>query len=214
MKNLFKKTGLLALLTIALISCKKDKTTDPTPSTPPPPANEEEVITTMKLILEDTTSNSTYEYIFKDLDGDGGNPGIYGGTNQSDSVINLTAGKVYRCEILLLNETKNPADTISNEVKEEANDHMFFFGNGYNSTLSTNPLTVQINGSLVTIKYLDLDTNSPAYGIGLKTLWTCPSSATSKSKLNIVLKHQPGTKNGTYAPGETDVDILFKVKVN
>ena len=36
----------------------------------------------------------------------------------------------------------------------------------------------------------------------------------SKSPLTIELKHQPGVKDGTYAPGETDIQVAFKLKVN
>jgi hypothetical protein len=36
----------------------------------------------------------------------------------------------------------------------------------------------------------------------------------SKSPLFITLKHQPGVKNGTFAPGDTDIEIPFKLKIN
>jgi hypothetical protein len=29
----------------------------------------------------------------------------------------------------------------------------------------------------------------------------------------VVLKHQVGVKNGTAAPGETDIDVLFQSKI-
>lgn len=208
MKKTIKKVAILIVAIGALSSCKKDKITPPVDN-PTPPTNGEELITTMKVILRDTTTNVNSIYTFSDLDGAGGNPALFGGTNQSDSVIHITNNRVYACEILLLDQSKNPADTISKEVKNEANDHMLFF-NALNPT--GNPYTVYLTGSMTTIKYLDLDGNNR--GLGLKTLWTAPNSSTSKSNLTIELKHQPNVKNGTYAVGETDIQVPFKLQVD
>ncbi len=99
---------------------------------------------------------------------------------------------------------------ISNEVLEEGADHLFFF-NG--SAPTGTPYSVYLSGSGTTIKYLDVDANSR--GIGLQTLWTAPSGQMGKSALTIELKHQPGTKNGSYTNnGETDIQVPFKLKVN
>lgn len=209
MKTTIATLTLLAMLTSTFTACKKDKKEDPTPQQPAPPANEAELITTLKLSLRDTVSNTTTVYVFSDLDGDGGNPAIFGGTNQSDSVINITANRVYEATILLLDQTKSPVDTISNEVEEEGADHMFFF----NSIAPTGtPYNTYLSGSMTNIKYLDLDANNR--GIGLSTLWTAPSMMMGKSPLSIELKHQPSVKDGSYAPGETDIQVTFKLKVN
>jgi hypothetical protein len=210
MKTTITTLALLAMLATTFTSCKKDKNEEPTPEVPTPPTNNEtELITTMKVTLYDTTTHTNTTYIFSDLDGPGGNPAAFGGTNQSDSVINITSNHVYEVSILLLDETKSPVDTTSNEVKEEGIDHMFFF-NMTNPTGS--PYSVYLPNSLTTIKYIDLDANNR--GIGLSTLWTAPSMMTSKSPLTIELKHQPDAKDGTYAPGETDIQVNFKLKVN
>ena len=209
MKKTIKKIAYVAMIALSVTACKKEETPAPAVPNPTPPANETELITTMKVMLHDTTTQTDMVYTFSDLDGDGGNPAQFGGTNQSDSVILIIKNHVYECSILLLDQSKNPVDTISNEVLNEANDHLFFF-NALNPT--GNPYSVYLTGSMTTIKYSDLDANNR--GIGLQTLWTAPSIAVTKSPLLIELKHQPSAKNGTYAPGETDMQVNFKLQVN
>lgn len=211
-----KTTKITTLISFIILlfffACKKDKKTTPPPNTPPPPTNTEEVITTMKLYFTDSATNVTSIFAFEDADGDGGNAGIFLGANQSDSVFTLSANTTYFMEIFLLDKTKNPVDTISNEVEEEGNDHMFFFNA---STPSGSPFTTTLSGSNIKIIYTDLDTGTPARGIGLNTrVRTYASTGTSKNPFTVTLKHQPGVKDGTFSVGETDVEIPFKVKVN
>ena len=189
MKTTIKNYIMLATLaTIIIASCKKDKNEVPTPE---PPANEEEVITTIRLLFTDSAGvapSVTAEY--RDPDGDGGNPAV-----QFDT-IHLNANTTYYAEVLLLNETTSPADTISHEVEEEANDHLFIYTpTGINTTISIE----------------DYDTNTPPLPLGLQTKWktTIPSSG----EVQIVLKHQPEVKDGTAAPGETDIDVTFQAIV-
>jgi hypothetical protein len=208
MKSIITTAALLAMLGTTFTACKKDKKEDPAPQQPAPPANEAELITTMKITLRDTTNNTSVTYVFSDLDGAGGNPATFGNSG-ADSVINITANHVYEATILLLDQTKTPVDTISNEVEEEGADHLFFF----NSIAPTGtPYNTYLSGSMTNIKYLDLDANNR--GIGLSTEWTAPSMMMAKSPLTIELKHQPSVKDGSYAPGETDIQVGFKLKVN
>lgn len=186
------KTKMLSVLTFTALSivvgCKKDKNEV---ATPPVATNESEVITTLKLVFDDTTAaNMDVVAVFDDQDGDGGNTPI-----QHDT-IKLLANKIYHTTIYLLDKTKNPIDTISNEVKEEANDHHFFFN---------------YSGVSVTSTYLDLDSNNPPLPLGLITRWVTGNASVGTSQ--IILKHQPGTKNGTQTPGETDIDVVFQTKI-
>lgn len=217
MKTLFKLSTLLIITVLLLsISCKKKKN-EPAPTDPPAPTNPEELITTFKLLLTDSATNTVYTFLYKDPDGDGGQAGFYGpGTNnlssQTDSVLNLTTNTTYFGEIILLDETKNPTDTISNEVEEEGEDHMFFF-NSINP--SGTPYTVILPGSGIKITYTDLDGGATQRGIGLKTRWrTYTSTGTTKHPFRVILKHQPGVKNGTINPGDTDLDVAFKMLIN
>jgi hypothetical protein len=181
MKNKSFIISFVLITSLSIIGCKKD---DAVPSNPADP-NESELITTVKLIFADSAGIEPNRiFSFSDPDGDGGNaPTVF-------DTIQLNSFKTYNVSILLLDESKSPADTISNEVLAEADDHMFFFFH---------------NGSLITTTYVDVDSNG--LGIGLQTKWVTSNASNGTSK--VVLKHQPGTKDGTFNPGEVDVEIPF-----
>ncbi|MDZ4663521.1 MAG: hypothetical protein SGJ15_01465 [Bacteroidota bacterium] len=208
-----RRTVVVLILAVLIFgACKKDKKTTPPPIIPPPPANTEEVITTMKLYLTDSATSVVSIVGFEDADGDGGNAGIFLGTNQSDSIFTLGGNKTYFMEIILLDVTKNPVDTISNEVEQEGKDHMFFFNS---SNPTGTPFSTVLSGSNMKVTYTDLDAGTPTRGIGLKTrLRTYASTGSAKNLFTITLKHQPGVKDGTFAPGDSDVEVGFKVMVN
>jgi hypothetical protein len=188
MKKIISISFVVFFLTTQL-SCKKDQPLDPVN---PVPNNPEELITTLQLIFTDSANPSSVStFVFKDPDGDGGNA-----PTQFDT-LQLSANKTYFVSILLLDESVSPTDTISNEVAEEANDHQFFF---------------HYNGVNVAMTYLDADTNTPPLPVGLSTQWKTGLAGTGTSQ--IILKHQPGTKNGNEANGETDVDLLFSTVIN
>jgi hypothetical protein len=188
MKTLLKDTIiiLLALASMALTyGCKKD---DSTPQNPPD-GNDSELITTVKLSFVDSAGlEPVRQFVFSDLDGDGGNP------PGNFDTIRISAQKTYNVTVLLLDESKTPTDTISNEVLAEADDHMFFFFHA---------------GSIITSSYDDFDGNG--LGIGLQSKWFTGNISSGTSR--IVLKHQPGIKDGSFTPGETDVDIQFQSRV-
>jgi len=213
MKTTIQKIAILLSAALVFNACgKKNKD----PEEPPPPANTEEVITTFKLMIKDSATNVTTNYSYVDQDGDGGIPAHFSGPNQSDSLFTLLNNKTYFVTIELLDETKSPVANISAEVGDESKDHMFFFNNGNNTVINSgNPYTVKLNGSNIEVKYLDLDNGSPQRGLGLQTRWrTAAATGAASFPVNIILKHQSDVKNGTFTPGETDVDVTFKVKVN
>jgi hypothetical protein len=181
-KQFFKPLMLSATLGLLFTvqSCKKD----------PPADNEEELITTVHIIATDTTSGSQQVFTFRDIDGEGGNP-----PTQFDS-ITLAPSRVYNVSMLLLDESKNPTDTISKEILAEADDHLFVF--------TPNP------SSLVNIAITDKDSrNLP---LGLTSRWT--TNTTGRGTTGVVLRHQVGVKNGTAAPGESDIELDFITKVS
>lgn len=185
-----KRTNTVMLIAFALATiwtgCKKDK--DPV-DVPPPPGNEEEVITTMKLTFVDSSNTSTIKYAtFRDPDGDGGlSFDIF-------DTIKLDANKTWITTILLLNETISPADTISNEVLDEGVDHLFCF---------------TPTGTSATVLKTDVDNNG--FPIGLQTKWY--STVTGNGTMQVELRHQPGTKDGTCTLGDTDISVTFQVIV-
>lgn len=193
MKNqlIIKKSMKTIVLTaVAVITsftgCKKDKDQV---TVPQPVKNEAEVITTMKLKFVDSSNTSTISYAtFRDPDGDGGL-----GVDIFDT-IKLAPNKTWLTSILLLNETVSPADTISNEVVEEGVDHLICF---------------TPTGASATVVKTDLDANSLA--IGLQSKWR--TTATGLGTMQIELRHQPGIKNGSCTIGDTDIDVVFKTKI-
>ena len=181
------KPFMLALgaLSLVVVSCKKDEVK---PAEPTPP-NDSELITTMELHFTDSLSGNTFKVVFNDPDGDGGNA-----ATQFDT-IHLLKNSSYKVELTLLDKSKTPADTISNEVLEEANDHLFFY--------SSNPV------GLVNVLITDKDSNGK--NLGLKSTWTTSNAGSGKVKVKLM--HQPGVKDGTSEIGDTDVDIDFQVNV-
>ena len=66
--------------------------------------------------------------------------------------------------------------------------------------------------SKVVVTPTDYDSNSPALYIGLNNLVTI-SDTIDSGKLEGILKHQPNTKDGTLAPGSTDIDVFFEFNI-
>lgn len=184
--KLHSKKISLALISLLLVSsCKKD---DSSPQNPPD-GNDSELITTVKLSFVDSAGvEPVRQFVFSDIDGDGGNPPSVFDT------IQISSQKTYNVSILLLDESKSPVDTISNEVLAEGDDHMFFFFHA---------------GANIVTSYQDLDGNG--IGIGLQSKWVTGGLSSGTSR--IVLKHQPGVKDGSFAPGESDVDLQFQSRL-
>jgi hypothetical protein len=216
MKFFINVVTVLAVCTALVLfsCCKKPKD----PEVPEIPVEDPELITTLKIQLTDSLTGAVSAYSFKDPDGDGGQPAFYGPSAalQTDSVFILAPDRLFYVKILLLNESKNPVDTISKEVMNESREHMLFFNNGSNTIINSgNPYTVKLNGSDIVITYMDLDNGIPQRGVGLQAKWRTPlAKGNVKFPLNITLRHQPDAKNGTYAPGESDISVNFKLKVN
>ena len=176
------KTKILILACLIgplFFSCQKKSIT--------PNPNEEELITTVQLKFIDSSGiEPTIYCIYQDKDGDGGNL-----PEKWDSII-LKANKCYYMTITLLDETKIPIDTISNEILSEDYDHLFCF----------EPLGVSID-----IEKTDKDKNE--LSLGLKSKWN--TYATGNGSIDIILKHQPGIKNGDCNIGATDIHLTFPI---
>jgi hypothetical protein len=182
-------TKMVAVFCLALVaglsSCKKDEDLVPTP---PPTENEGEIITTMTLTFVDTAGvQPNVTATFRDPDGEGGvAPDIF-------DTIRLQSNTVYNVSIALLNEIETPAEDIGAEVLAEAAEHLFCFTPA---------------GANVNIVRTDTD---GTFEVGLQSQWTV--GAVSNGTTQIVLKHQPGIKDGSCAPGETDIDVTFVTEV-
>ncbi len=184
-----KKSILYALLVAStsmyFTSCKKDDTTEPDDHD-----HGGEVITAMKLIISDGF-NPADTVTFSDPDGVGGNaPTI-------DSVI-LDNSNTYLMEILLLDETKTPVDTISNEVEAEGTTHLFVF--------TPNPAS-----GLMTATPNDLDVNGDPIGLSAQIT----TGSAGSGSLNVKLRHYNSANdkaNGTNNY-ESDIDVTFGVRI-
>jgi hypothetical protein len=188
-KRMFKPFMLaLGALSLMVVSCKKDdvKPTDDHDH------NDVELITTLELKFSGKGklgADTTFVVTFNDPDGDGGN------APTQFETIHLLKNSTYKVEVTLLDKSKSPADTISNEVLEEANDHLFFY--------SSNPT------GLVNVAITDKDGNGK--NLGLKSTWTTTNAGSGKVKVKLM--HQPGVKDGTSATGDTDIEVDFQVNV-
>jgi hypothetical protein len=205
-----KKTVIL-FIAITAFSCRKP---DAGPLIPAAPPDEGEVITTLRLTFADSATGAVTSYFFADPDGPGGEPAYYGPSpaNQGDSVIVLDSMRTYFAELLFLNEGVSPADTISSEVMEEGEDHMIFYNPGTSVVQQPlTPYTLLLPSSGIRISYEDLDEGEPQRPIGLQTRWRTTKQALDK--VAISLKHQPGEKDGTYNPGETELEVSFHIRV-
>lgn len=175
---------IFALLTLYLgiIGC------GPGPD-PPPPANEEEVLTTLTLNFVDSAGvQPAVSATFRDPDGDGGQ-----GPDVFDD-INLAANTTYDVTITVLNETVTPAEDITIEILEEADEHLFCF----------TPTGVD-----VTVTRTDTD---GTFEVGQLSRWRTGAAGTGT--VQVTLKHQPdGVKDGSCAPGDTDIEVEFATEI-
>ena len=160
----------------------------------PDPVNEEEVITTLTLTLSPQGGGTDIVLRSRDTDGDGPNAPVVTVSGA------LSASTLYFGVIEFLNELENPAEDITLEVMEEADEHQVFYS--FNES----------SGSTVTYDDTDGDGNPLGVDINLSS-----GDASAGNTLTITLKHEPTKPNdGTAigAGGETDVEASFTFDVN
>jgi hypothetical protein len=183
MKNL-KFLATAIFVTVLFVSCSNDDDA-------PEPVNEEEVITTLTVTLVPNGGTTPIILQTRDLDGDGPNAPVI------DVSGALTAGVTYNGTIVLLNETVNPSENITEEVEEESLDHQFFYTIG--------------SGLDVTTEYGNFDGD----GNQLGTEFTLTTGTASSGTLTFTLRHEPSKPNTGLgdAGGETDIAATFNVTV-
>ncbi len=189
----FSLKGSLIIAVISILSfssCKKDEVI----VSPPVAANE--YMTTLKLRFENKSNSSDTTWaVWKDLTPDDQNA-----PDTSKAIINLQKDTKYKVSVKILDETKNPATDITEDIRERGNFHFFsFFTSG---AISSN----------LTIVATDFDTNPTPFHIGLENEFTT-NGTVSSGRLEGVLKHQPNTKNGTFAPGNSELDVFFTLNI-
>jgi hypothetical protein len=145
---------------------------------------ENELITTVKVSLSEGV-NAPRVYFWKDTDGPGGKPPILPDTIQLDS------GLTYNAKIEFLDESGSSVKSITDIIRTEASNHIVCYH------ASINLLEISIKDS------------DGKYPLGLASEWQ--SKFRGKCSLQVVLRHQPGIKDGTCNPGDTDVSVMFEI---
>ncbi|MBC8082121.1 MAG: hypothetical protein H7Z21_02815 [Hymenobacter sp.] len=173
---------LLALLAAApLFSACSD---DDDPEAP----EENEQITTLTYTLTPSSGGTPVVVSYRDVDGDGGAAPVIG-------ALTLAVNTTYTGALTVLDETKTPAESITAEIQQELDDHLFVFE--------------PAPANLLTVTRTDRDSKNLEVGLQTRLVTTTAATGT----LKITLRHQPGTKNGTFAPGDTDVEVTFLTTV-
>lgn len=198
-KIMTKKNPLL-LLAFALLftafwtGCKETETPDP--------ENEEEIITDVRLIFTPQGGGTVLTFTATDPDGEGPEDLAV------DGPITLMAGTTYVLAIELENSVAN--ESITEEVEEEADEHMFFFG--WTNGLFSNPSgSGNIPNRAGLVNYNDEDADD--LPLGLSSTWI--TGAAASGTFRVVLKHQPGLKtaSSTFNDGESDVDLTWQIEI-
>jgi hypothetical protein len=215
----FKKSiSMFAGVLLVLLSCSKEEQV-----VSPTIANE--ALTTVQLKLMNAADASDKPFAqWEQLLDNNGNPLP---VDVSQAKLTLKANATYSAELILLDKTQDPVFSVSNEIKQRANYHMFFY-----QPLPTNkPLVIPNNSSdpndiypdpiptpvpsgdplNLTVNITDHDSNPQQYPVGLESNFV--TGAASSGWLRIVLRHQPNSKNGTFTPGSTDLDVGFNVTI-
>ncbi|QJX47057.1 hypothetical protein HMJ29_08960 [Hymenobacter taeanensis] len=184
----FLRPTFLALLASATVfsACKKDNE-DPTPD------DDNEQITTVTYTLTPQGGGTPLTIQYRDADGDGGQPGVI-----TPATLVLAPNTTYTGSLTLLDETKTPAENTTAEILEKGDEHLFVF----------TPSNVNL-----TITATDKDKNNLPIGLATQAVTGTANATGTTGSLKVVLRHQPGAKNGTATPGSTDVEVNFPTVV-
>lgn len=154
----------------------------------PVPDEDNEQITTVTYVLTPTGGGTPATVTWRDTDGTGGNAPTIG-------TLNLQPNTTYTGAIALLDETKNPVANITDEVRAESDEHLLVY----------TPTPV----ALLAITRTDRDARNLEIGLATRLV----TNAAGVGSLKVALRHQPGTKDGSPTPGDTDVEVTFPVTV-
>lgn len=181
-------------------SCSKDD---------PKPENIKEAITKATFKFTPAAGGASVTVTATDPDGDGPLPRTLSGP------INLVKNVSYTLSITLINELAKPTDpeyNVTEEVEEEADEHMFFFA-WTNNTFSNPTGNGNVDNRSDAVNYVDTDTKG--LPLGLETSWTT-INASGNGTFRVILKHQPDLKSATTTSndGESDLDVMFSLTVN
>ncbi len=149
------------------------------------PDNDEEEIT--RVVIKVSNGTTVNNYQFNSL------------TNDGADEIMLSANTTYTVEAEFWNDEESPAENVTEEILQEADEHLVCF----------EPTGI---GSL-TILATDQDSNG--LEIGLQSSWQ--AGVAGSGSVLVKLKHQPDLKNTlsqvNCSLGESDVEVTFPVRI-
>ena len=148
-----------------------------------------EVITTLKIKavnVADPTDTPSAKCV--QLDRSGATP-----PDTSNFTLNLRKNASYKVQLRILDTLTD----ITDEILARQNYHLYCF--------------YPASGLNLMVTLTDHDTNTPQLPIGLQDNFA--TGATSSGALEINMRHQPNVKDGTCAPGTSDLDAFYYVKV-
>lgn len=186
----------LATAFVLMHGCRKN---DADPTIPPITNTQEQITTVLFNGFSELNPNDTSKYFsctWEDTDGAGGSlPRI--------DTLKLDSGLRYTVTLLLLDKTKTPWDTISQEIEERKNTHQFFYTPDHSIV---DKLAVYIT---------DFDDNNPPLPVGLRlTFDTRNQASPAMGNLRVVLSHYDGIPKSTAPSPDTDLDIFFPVQLH
>lgn len=173
------------LVATTLFSSCSDKADDPKKN------EENELITTVHLHLTSPSGAMTMA-TWKDLTPDDA-------AGRTVDTLFLEDSTLYSGKVELSDQSKSPVVNISDEVQNEGVDHLFI----YKQTPTATPFWF-------TVIRTDKDANNKEIGLTY-TLQTNGNKGVTG--INVILKHQPGVKDGSETPGDVDVDVVIPVKI-
>lgn len=169
--------------------------------------NESEVITRVELTFTPDGGDAIVA-VFSDPDGDGGMSG-------TSDPITLVAGTSYSVSVAFLNELEDPAEDLTGEIEEEAEEHQIFFAG-------------DAVGGILTHTYADAESTYGANSVGddlpVGLSNTIAAGEAGTGSLRVQLQHLPEVNGEPVKvagladmfdslPGEPDASVSFDVTV-
>lgn len=206
---------LFAISALTLTSCDNDDEI-------PAEEHEHEVITHVELIFTPDQGETVTAHA-EDHDGEGVEE------LEVDGPINLLANTNYTLTFEILNELHDDhedaehkvaegddeehAEDIAAEIKEEADEHQFFFE--FTDNAFSDPIgNGNIDNASDPINYAEEDNDINGNPLGLITTWTT-GAGTTAGEFTVRLQHQPDIKTSTTGAndGDSDFDLTFELNI-
>lgn len=182
---------ILGIGLLGFVSCDNDV---------PEAEDEEEIITDVTLTF--TSAAGTVTASAQDPDGEGPESIEVSGS------IDLAPNTEYILTLALENSVEG--ESITEEIEEEDEEHMFFFA--FTEGLFSDPAgNGNVDARSDVVNYNDADANG--FPVGLSTTWTTGDAA--EGTFQLILKHQPDLKSASSGStvGSSDVDLTWNVTI-